>query len=46
MVRRGAIGYALELAKRAVGLEHLAQRVQTAHLAPVTDAVLGQTAAQ
>ena len=38
--------HALELAKRTVGLEHLAESDETAHLASIADAVLGETMRQ
>jgi len=38
--------HALELAKRAVGLEHVAESDDATHLAAVTDFVAGETVKQ
>ena len=38
--------HALELAKRAVGLEHVAESDKAAHLAAEADAVAGETVKQ
>ena len=38
--------HALELAKRAVGLEHVAESDEAAHLASVADVVIGETMGQ
>ena len=38
--------HALELAKRAVGLEHVAESDDATHLAVIADAVVGETVKQ
>jgi hypothetical protein len=39
------VGCALEVAKRAVGLERIAEREEAAHLAAIADGIAAQTAA-
>ena len=43
---RESVSNSLELAKRAVGLQHLAERDQSAHLAAIANVILGETVQQ